>query len=123
MKISVYAICKNESAFVSAWVRSMSEADEIVVLDTGSTDDSVDLLRSLGVKVERRLINPWRFDIARNISLSLVSPDTDICVCTDLDEVFEEGWRGKLENAWLKGVTQARYNYIWSHNLNTHWTD
>ncbi len=93
----------------------MSEADEIVVLDTGSTDDSVDLLRSLGVKVERRLINPWRFDIARNISLSLVSPDTDICVCTDLDEVFEEGWRGKLENAWLKGVTQARYNYIWSH--------
>ncbi len=115
MKITVYAICKNESAFVERWVRSMREADEIVVLDTGSTDDSVLLLRSLGVKVERRLINPWRFDNARNISLSLVPPDTDICVCTDLDEVFDEGWREKLENSWSEGVTQTRYDYIWSH--------
>ena len=40
-KVVVYAIVKNESKFVERWVRSMSEADEIVVMDTGSTDDTV----------------------------------------------------------------------------------
>ena len=38
MKISVYAIAKNEEKFADDWVNSMKEADEIVVLDTGSTD-------------------------------------------------------------------------------------
>ena len=41
MKIVVYAICKNEEAFVERWMDSMAEADEIVVLDTGSTDGTV----------------------------------------------------------------------------------
>ena len=35
MKICVYAISKNEEKFVSRWVNSMKEADEIYVLDTG----------------------------------------------------------------------------------------
>lgn len=26
--------------------------------------------------------------------------DTDICVCTDLDEVFDIGWRKVLEDKW-----------------------
>lgn len=116
MKISVYAICKNESAFCKRWAESMAEADEIVALDTGSTDDTVNILRENGVKVSTRVFNPWRFDDARNYSLDLVSDDTDICVCTDLDEVFEKGWREKLERAWVKGVKQARYLYIWSHD-------
>ena len=35
MKICVYAICKDEAQFVSRWVDSMSEADEIYVLENG----------------------------------------------------------------------------------------
>ena len=46
MKVFVYAICKNESKFVDRWVNSMSEADGIFVLDTGSTDDSVARLKT-----------------------------------------------------------------------------
>lgn len=42
MKIIVYAICKNEEKFVQGWVDTMAEADEIVVLDTGSTDGTVE---------------------------------------------------------------------------------
>lgn len=38
MKVVVYAICKNERAFADRWMASMSEADEVYVLDTGSTD-------------------------------------------------------------------------------------
>ena len=114
MFISVYAICKNESKFVDRWVSSMSEADEIVVLDTGSTDDTIEKLRSHGVKVICESIVPWRFDVARNRSLEYVREDADICVCTDLDEVFHPGWREKLESAWRPSATQARYRYTWS---------
>ena len=41
-------ICKNEEKFVASWVESMKEADEIVVLDTGSTDNTVEELRKNG---------------------------------------------------------------------------
>lgn len=114
MKICVYAIAKNEEKFVSRWVSSMKEADAIYVLDTGSTDQTAEKLTELGVHVKKKEITPWRFDTARNESLKMVPEDTDICVCTDLDEIFEPGWRQKLEQAWTKGTTRARYNYNWS---------
>ena len=97
MKIAVYTICKNESAFVDRWVDSMSEADGIFVLDTGSEDDTVEKLKARGVTVGEAEIIPWRFDTARNLSLELVPKDFDVCVCTDLDEVFLPGWRRKIE--------------------------
>ena len=113
MKVCVYAICKNEEKFVDRWVNSMKEADEIYVLDTGSKDKTIKLLKKAGVKVKRKIIKPWRFDIARNESLKLLPQDTDICVCTDLDEIFEKGWRQKLENLWDKKTTRLAYNYNW----------
>ena len=69
MKVAVYAICKNESKFAERWMASMSEADEIVVLDTGSADDTAEKLRALGAAVTVEAITPWRFDAARNRSL------------------------------------------------------
>ena len=113
-KVCVYAISKNEEKFVERWVNSMKEADEIYVLDTGSTDNTASKLKELGVNVEVKVIKPWRFDVARNISLDLVPLDTDICVCTDLDEVFESGWRKKLEARWNETVDKVKYNYNWS---------
>ena len=112
-KVCVYAICLNEEKFVDRWYESMKEADEIVVLDTGSTDNTVEKLRSKGIKVEIKKIEPWRFDVARNESLKLVPDDTDICVCTDLDEVFLPGWREELEKAWTPNTTRLRYIYNW----------
>jgi len=114
MKVCVYAICKNEEKFVDRWVDSMSEADEIYVLDTGSTDRTVKKLKKRGVKVSIKKIEPWRFDVARNESLKLVPNDVDICVCTDLDEVFDKGWRKRLEEIWENDVTRLAYNYNWS---------
>ena len=113
-KVCVYAICKNEEKFVKRWVASMKEADAIYVLDTGSTDDTVSKLKKLGVHVKKKVVKPWRFDVARNESLKLLPKDTDICVCTDLDEVFEPGWRDKLETLWNDSITRLRYNYNWS---------
>lgn len=113
-KIAVYAIAKNEEKFVERWYNSMKEADSIYVLDTGSEDNTVDLLRKLGVNVSIKEIVPWRFDIARNESLKLIPDDFDICICTDLDEVFSPGWRRELEKVWTEKLTKLSYNYNWS---------
>ena len=117
-KIFVYAISKNEEKFVERWVSSMKEADEIYVLDTGSTDNTVSKLKELGVNVTSKIFEPWRFDVARNMSLDLVPNNTDICVCTDLDEIFEPGWRNKLESIWNDDTTRLAYNYNWSLDKN-----
>ncbi len=121
-KVCVYAICKNEAKFVDRWMDSMSEADEVIVTDTGSDDDTVEKLEARGATVYVDVVKPWRFDVARNISLDHVPEDADICICTDLDEVFTEGWREKLEDAWLANETKithpvsrtGRYLYNWS---------
>ena len=114
MKIVVYAIAKNESSFVDRWMDSMSEADQVVVLDTGSDDGTAERLRARGARVAVEQIIPWRFDRARNRSLELVPEDADVCVCTDLDEVFRTGWRSALEGVWTPETRQASYRYTWS---------
>lgn len=117
-KICVYAISKNEKKFVDRWYNSMKEADQIFVLDTGSTDNTVKKLKKLGVNVKQEIIDPWRFDVARNKSLELIPDDYDICVCTDLDEVFVSGWREKLESVWDNDTDRLMYNYNWSLDKN-----
>ena len=117
-KICVYAICKNESQFVEKWLNSMSEADYIVVLDTGSTDDTFQKLKndSRVTVVKKKFIKPFRFDVARNESMKLIPDDANILVCTDLDEIFEPGWADTLREHWTDDVNRAYYTYAWSHN-------
>ncbi len=115
-RVAVYAICKNEEKFVDRWMDSMSEADAVYAADTGSSDKTADKLRERGAIVHEIEVNPWRFDKARNISMSYIPKDFDICVCTDLDEVLEAGWRELLENAWNPETTQLKYKYTWSFN-------
>ena len=114
MKIAVYGISKNESKFVKRFMTPLVEADMVIIADTGSTDDTVKLLEECGAIVHSIKVDPWRFDIPRNISLSLVPADIDVCVCIDLDEVLTPGWRQAIEDVWTNETTQLRYPYIWN---------
>lgn len=113
-KVCVYAISKNEEKFAKRFMESLEEADAVYVLDTGSTDQTVSLLKEYGAHVTAKEINPWRFDVARNEALNLVPKDADICIALDLDEVMEKGWRKYLEQAWDSQTTRASYHYNWS---------
>ena len=115
-KICVYAICKNEEKFVDRWMDAVSEADMVVVSDTGSTDHTVEKLRERGAAVYVDITSPWRFDAARNKAMDHIPEDVDICVSNDLDEIFIPGWRKKLEAVWQPRYTRARYLFTWSYN-------
>ncbi|MBI2255356.1 MAG: glycosyl transferase family 2 [Proteobacteria bacterium] len=108
MKIAVYTIALNEAQFVERWAEAAAPADYRLVADTGSTDDTVERLRSAGVEVRSIAIKPWRFDHARNAALALLPADIDICISVDMDEVLQPGWRDALIEAWVPGTTRLR---------------
>ena len=53
-KVSVTIITLNEADHIAAAIDSASWADEIIVVDSGSTDDTVAIVRAKGVRVETR---------------------------------------------------------------------
>ena len=113
LKICVYAISKNEEAFVERFCESAKDADLILRADTGSTDNTIDLAKKCNATVYQISIQPWRFDHARNASLSLIPGDFDICIALDLDEVMTPGWREKVESLWVNGTNRLRYKFDW----------
>lgn len=117
LKIAVYTICKNEEQFVDRFMDSALEADAVYVLDTGSTDNTVEKLKARGAIVRVQEYKPWRFDTPRNDNMDDVPEDFDYCVSFDMDEFFEKGWRANLEKFLNenKGVDQVTYLYSWNH--------
>ncbi|UCI19168.1 glycosyltransferase [Mesorhizobium sp. B2-1-8] len=105
MKIAVYTIALNEAAHVERWAASAEDADYRVVVDTGSTDDTVERLIQAGVTVHRIAVRPWRFDLARNAAMALIPADVDVCCTMDMDMFLDPGWRPKLEAAWTPETT------------------
>lgn len=99
MKLAVYAIAKNEAKHAARWYESVKDADEIVVLDTGSTDGTQKILSDLGVRVNNMAFEPFRFDTARNAALNQVSLDADYCMFIDLDETMVPGTITQIKQA------------------------
>ena len=117
LKIAVYAISKNEEAFVERFCNSAADADLITIADTGSTDATVELAQKHGAIVNNICITPWRFDDARNAALALLPRDIDVCVSLDLDEELQPGWREEIERVWSADTTRMRYGFDWGAGI------
>lgn len=86
LKISACYIVKNNAADLEISLRSLKKyVDEIIVTDTGSTDDTVKVAEKFGAKIFHYEWND-DFAAARNFALSKVSGDTIIFL--DADEFF-----------------------------------
>lgn len=114
MRIAVYTPALNEQRHAAAWAQSCAEADYRVVIDTGSQDQTAQVLRDVGVTVHDVLISPWRFDDAYNVAMSLIPADADVCICLHMDERLEPGWRQLIEQHWHANTTRLRYTYVWN---------
>lgn len=131
--IHIYTIAKNEEKFVERWVQSCKDADGLHVLDTGSTDKTVEKLKALGVNVKsttfepwktleeydaivKRGGKPWRFDAARNENMDMIPDDADICLQVDMDEVMKEGWKKDILKKWRWDTNRMRFYYASSMN-------
>ena len=53
MNITLYAIAKNEEKNVEKFIENSKKFTNTVVVDTGSTDNTVKLLRQAGIEVHK----------------------------------------------------------------------
>lgn len=101
-KTAVYTILKNEIKNVERWLYYAAPFDYQVLLDTGSTDGSWELLQKCksdypNLIIEQKVFTPWRFDIARNYNYSMLPTDTVWCLSPDLDEYFSINTHDDME--------------------------
>jgi glycosyltransferase involved in cell wall biosynthesis len=113
MTPAIYTIAKNEAYNVEGFM-SAAEGCDVYVLDTGSTDNTVQLFKEHGANVAQKTIEPWRFDTARNEALALVPDNVDVCVSLDMDERISTGWQRKLKSEWAGNIGNYRYIDEWS---------
>jgi tetratricopeptide (TPR) repeat protein len=113
MRVMIYGISKDEADNVEQFMALAEQADGVYILDTGSTDNTPNLLRQHGAYVA---VNDYgsnfRFDQARNDSLNLIPNDPDIvCLYLDLDERIDKDWRARLEQLYSPEIDE--YQFYW----------
>lgn len=111
--VCVYAIMRNEAVNVERWLRTTSDADHRVVLDTGSTDGTDALLKTAGgVDVHLSSFEPFHFGDARTAALALCPPNVDLCLRLDADETLGDEWRARLVDVYNPIYACYRYPVI-----------
>lgn len=101
-KTAAYTILKNEKKFIEKWMYYTQPYDYRVLLDTGSTDGSWELLQEYAKKdpnliIEQKMFTPWRFDVARRHNLAMVPEEVKWCLSPDLDEYFSINTRDQMD--------------------------
>jgi glycosyltransferase involved in cell wall biosynthesis len=98
MKITATIICKNEADHIEDCLRSIAGVDQVVLCDTGSTDNTIALAQTIRPDLVL-LRQPWtdHFADARNAALDASTGDW--CLIIDCDETLKAGTVDALRRA------------------------
>ncbi len=112
--VSLCMMVKNEEAHLEKALESVAGAvDEIIVVDTGSQDRTVEIIRSFGARLYE---HPWFDDFSgmRNITLSYARGDWVLILDADeeLDDSGVEPLREQASNTNRAAVTFRVFNYL-----------
>jgi glycosyltransferase involved in cell wall biosynthesis len=103
--LSVILITKNEAANIRACLESVAWADECIVVDSGSSDDTVAIARSMGAQVYE---HDWPgFGPQKNRALGYATGDWVFSI--DADERVTPELRAELELARCEGGAEGFY--------------
>ncbi len=120
-RISLTMIVRNEAKFLADCLQSVEGVvDEIVVVDTGSTDDTVAIAERFGAKV---IHSEWQNDFAQARNIALQHATGDWVLVLDADEQLTPEARAKI----LEGVRHPQFVGYYMEILNyiseTHTSD
>ena len=86
--ISVCMMVKNEEKRLPTALGSVKDwVDEIIVVDTGSTDSTIQIAESFGAKIYH---HPWEYDFAKHRNQSIQYATGDWIFILDADEELEQ---------------------------------
>lgn len=104
LKISACYIVKNEAENLVKSIKSLkNQVNEIVVVDTGSTDNTIAVARKLGAKVYSF---PWQDDFSKARNFALSKAKGDWLVLLDADEYFTAKTAGNIRQV-IRQAQQA----------------
>ncbi len=115
-QLSVCMIARNEADILGMCLESLKGlADEVVVVDTGSTDDTVQIAAAYGARVVESV---WRddFSLARNESLQLASGEWILVL--DADEILSAADHDAIREV-MNGPRDCAYVLV-QRNYTTH---
>lgn len=119
MKFSACWIAKNEADVLTRSIDSVKGiVDELVVVDTGSTDNTVELAKAAGARVE---FFEWIGDFSAARNFALAQTTGDVVIFTDADEWFDptlnEDDRARIEGLFTSDPSlDALQVPIWNLN-------
>lgn len=104
LKISACYIVKNEAKNLAKSIKSLkNQVNEIVVVDTGSTDNTIVVARKLGAKVYSF---PWQDDFSKARNFALSKAKGEWLVLLDADEYFTAKTAGNIRQV-IRQAQQA----------------
>ncbi len=116
--ISIAVITKNEEDRIGACLRSLSFADEIVLVDSGSVDDTVQIAQKAGCRV---LIEKWR-GFAEQKQFAVNQCRNDWVLILDADERVPGETAEKLaEMTFGGGQSVAAYSLLRKNYFHGRW--
>lgn len=106
MKISAVYIAKNEANNIARSLESIKEAvDELILVDTGSTDNTVEIFKSYGGQV---YYQPWDDDFSAPRNLALSKATGDWLIILDADESFSPATRNNIKAVIASCSSEAK---------------
>lgn len=103
LKISACYIVKNEAKNLAKSIKSIkNQVNEIVVVDTGSIDNTIAVARKLGAKVYSF---PWQDDFSQARNFALSKAKGDWLILLDADEYFTSKTAGNIRQV----IRQAQH--------------
>ena len=110
--ISLCMIMKDEARRLARCLDSVKDlVDEIIIVDTGSKDESMKIAKSYGAMV---LQDPWQDDFARPRNIGIEQARGDYIFIMDADEVISKSSHNDLK--WLTRIKQV--DAFWLTTLN-----
>jgi len=104
MRVSAIIITKNAGSMIRRCVESVAWADETIVVDSGSTDDTAEICRAMGVNFSVSADFPG-FSPQKNRALDLATGDWVVSV--DADEWITPELRDEMLAAMAKPTAAA----------------
>jgi Glycosyltransferases involved in cell wall biogenesis len=93
-KISFVILTKNEEKNIKRAIESIKDvADEILVIDSGSTDKTIDIAKSYGANV---IFNEW-ISYPSQVNFGISKAKNDIVFILDADEELSDELKNSLE--------------------------
>jgi glycosyltransferase involved in cell wall biosynthesis len=110
LKTSLTMIVKNEESNLPSCLTSVDGLfDEIVIVDTGSTDRTIEIARSFGARV---FDFPWVDDFAAARNAALARATGDFALWLDADDVVEPAEAGKVRSLLADLGNRADAGYV-----------